>query len=224
VVKRAGGSAFRENGHLRPVWVSSLGRASPSSVKPRVVERPSRAAATALLTGEVSGDVPVVLQFVQIASGFEASTLRDIASQAGVSLGLIRHHFGSKHQLREACTDLALNAVRSAEAQATRRGRDMGTVTVGLQRYIARTVLEDSPGGRALFDEMFAASTRLNSVDDTPEGSVLPLVLTVMTLGIPLLEAQLTRVLGTPALEGDGLKTVQRALVKLFTTTQMDLD
>ena len=26
--------------------------------------------------------------------GFEASTLRDIASQAGVSLGLIRHHFG----------------------------------------------------------------------------------------------------------------------------------
>jgi hypothetical protein len=39
-----------------------------------------------------------------------------------------------------------------------------------------------------------------------------------------LLEAQLTRVLGTPALEGDGLKTVQRALVELFTTTQMELD
>jgi AcrR family transcriptional regulator len=156
--------------------------------------------------------------------GFEASTLRDIASQAEVSLGLIRHHFGSKHQLREACTDFALDAVRSAEAQATRRGRETGSVLVGLQRYIARAVLEDSPGGRALFDEMFAASTRLNRVDDKPVGSVLPLVLTVMTLGIPLLEAQLTRVLGTPALEGDGLKTVQRALVELFTTTQMELD
>ena len=155
--------------------------------------------------------------------GFEASTLRDIASKAGVSLGLIRHHFGSKHQLREACTEVALNAVRSAEAQATQRGPDAVPVSAGLQQYIARTVLEDSPGGRALFDEMFAASTRLNRADDTPESSVLPLVLTVMTLGIPLLEAQLTRVLGTPALEGDGLKTVQRALVELFTTTQMDI-
>jgi hypothetical protein len=114
--------------------------------------------------------------------------------------------------------------VRTAEAQATRRGRDRGTVPVGLQRYIARTVLENSTGGRALFDEMFAASTRLNRVDDETASSALPLVLTVMTLGIPLLEAQLTRVLGTPALEGDGLKTVQRALVELFTTTQMELD
>ena len=156
--------------------------------------------------------------------GFDASTLRDIASQAGVSLGLIRHHFGSKHQLREACTDFALGAVHSAESQSARRGRAMGTLTVGLQRYIARTVLEDSPGGRGLFDEMFAVSTRLNRADDKPEGSALALVLTVMTLGIPLLEAQLTRVLGTPALEGDGLKTVQRALVELFTTTQMEID
>jgi AcrR family transcriptional regulator len=154
--------------------------------------------------------------------GFGASTLRDIASKAGVSLGLIRHHFGSKHQLREACTDFALHAVRDAEARATRRGSEMGTVSVGLQRYIARTVLEDSAGGRALFDEMFAASTRLNRAGDEDASSALPLVLTVMTLGIPLLEAQLTRVLGTPALEGDGLGTVQRALVELFTTTQMN--
>jgi AcrR family transcriptional regulator len=154
--------------------------------------------------------------------GFTASTLRDIASQAGVSLGLIRHHFGSKQDLREACTNFTLNAVRSAEAQATRRGPDMVEVPAELQRYIARTVLEDSPGGRALFDEMFAASIRLNRVDDSVESSVLPLVLTVMTLGIPLLEAQLTRILGTPALEGEGLTTVQRALVELFTTTQMD--
>lgn len=34
--------------------------------------------------------------------GFEAS-LRSIADEAGVSLGLIRHHFGSKDGLRAAC-------------------------------------------------------------------------------------------------------------------------
>ena len=40
-----------------------------------MVERPPRAAATALLSWKVSGDVPVVLQFVQIASDGAASEL-----------------------------------------------------------------------------------------------------------------------------------------------------
>jgi AcrR family transcriptional regulator len=151
--------------------------------------------------------------------GFEGSTLRDIASDASVSLGLIRHHFGSKDNLRDACTDLALAAVRNAESQALLNNGQLRDLPAGLQRYIARTVLEDSAGGRKLFDEMFAASVRLSN---SPDNSSLPLVITAMTLGIPLLENQLTRLLGTPALEGEGLRTIRSALVELYTTTQLD--
>lgn len=41
------------------------------------------------------------------SSGFDAS-LRTIADEAGVSLGLIRHHFGSKDGLRAACDERVL--------------------------------------------------------------------------------------------------------------------
>lgn len=34
-------------------------------------------------------------------SGFAKATIRDIARTAGVSPGLVRHHFGSKEGLRE---------------------------------------------------------------------------------------------------------------------------
>jgi AcrR family transcriptional regulator len=34
--------------------------------------------------------------------GFSGASVRDIAAEAGVSLGLIRHHFGSKEGVREA--------------------------------------------------------------------------------------------------------------------------
>lgn len=35
--------------------------------------------------------------------GFDRTTIRQIASRAGVSPGLVIHHFGSKKQLKEAC-------------------------------------------------------------------------------------------------------------------------
>lgn len=43
--------------------------------------------------------------------GFDLG-LRAIAEEAGVSLGLIRHHFGSKDGLRQACDDYVLGELR----------------------------------------------------------------------------------------------------------------
>ena len=39
--------------------------------------------------------------------GFDRATIREIARTAGVSSGLVRHHFGSKQALREACAAAA---------------------------------------------------------------------------------------------------------------------
>lgn len=43
--------------------------------------------------------------------GFKATTMRQIARRAKVSLGLINHHFASKEKLRLACDDWVLDYV-----------------------------------------------------------------------------------------------------------------
>ncbi len=52
-------------------------------------------------------------------SGFNVS-VRTIADAAGVSPGLILHHFGSKQGLREACDDYVLQRIREYKERAVR--------------------------------------------------------------------------------------------------------
>ena len=51
------------------------------------------------------------------ARGF-AESLRAIAARAGVSAGLVRHHFGSKEQLRAECDATVLNRYRSLKTES----------------------------------------------------------------------------------------------------------
>jgi AcrR family transcriptional regulator len=51
------------------------------------------------------------------AHGFSAS-VRAIAAEAGVSPGLVIHHFGSKDELRAVCDDHVLRVIREAETEA----------------------------------------------------------------------------------------------------------
>ena len=48
--------------------------------------------------------------------GYDGATIRGIAARAGVSSGLLRHHFGSKQELRDACD-------RSDEGRVGKEGR-----------------------------------------------------------------------------------------------------
>lgn len=48
------------------------------------------------------------------AYGLEATSLRDIAREAGVSIGLIQHHFGHKRKLVEAVDQHVLRVLRAA--------------------------------------------------------------------------------------------------------------
>src|SRR3954454_11107663 len=50
-------------------------------------------------------------------AGFDAS-VRSVAAEAGVSPGLVLHHFGSKDGLRAACDDHVLRLIREEEADA----------------------------------------------------------------------------------------------------------
>src|SRR5687768_14523774 len=78
--------------------------------------------------------------------GTDKATIRDIARDAGVSAGLVRHHFGSKEALREACDAYALDRLMRIKEAAVVDGRlaDPGFLSahhpamLALYRYFAR--------------------------------------------------------------------------------------
>src|SRR3954466_7503528 len=86
--------------------------------------------------------------------GTAGATVRDIAQAAGVSSGLLRHHFGSKEGLRDACDEYALNQLtvigtRFTELMLIDR---IKPETLQLQRYLVRSLMDGSAAGNALFD------------------------------------------------------------------------
>lgn len=100
--------------------------------------------------------------------GFSATGLREIAAEAGVSLGLVRTHFGSKDGLRAAIDAYVLDEIRQlydvvmehSANVALQRAVEDAVEWIGRDRYVlmyARMALfELTPGSQALFDQMLA--------------------------------------------------------------------
>jgi AcrR family transcriptional regulator len=93
-------------------------------------------------------------------TGFDA-TVRQIAARAGVSPGLITHHFGSKEALRAQCDDEILRRILALKVETVRLtpsqsiGRiaqldEFGSVLV----YTLRSVREGGEVGRAFLKNM----------------------------------------------------------------------
>ncbi|MET9633686.1 TetR family transcriptional regulator [Lentzea sp. NPDC006480] len=83
------------------------------------------------------------------ADGVAGTSVRAVAADAGVSAALVLHHFGSKDGLREACDSYVLDGF-SAEG-------DLGEVlsaATPIRRYLARSLLDGTPGASALFDSI----------------------------------------------------------------------
>lgn len=111
--------------------------------------------------------------------GPDAVTVREIATQAGVSPALVVHHFGSKDGLRvevdafaARAFDAILEALPAEElgemlaggastgslAEAFARGFPPGSP---LPAYLRRLLLTNDPAGAALFGRWYAATRRL---------------------------------------------------------------
>jgi TetR/AcrR family transcriptional regulator, regulator of cefoperazone and chloramphenicol sensitivity len=86
--------------------------------------------------------------------GIAAASIREIAQAADVSSGLLRHHFGSKEGLRDACDEYALGQVTALGIQFTETHL-LGRVSpeiMRLQQYLIRSVMDGSPTALAMFD------------------------------------------------------------------------
>jgi AcrR family transcriptional regulator len=92
--------------------------------------------------------------------GIEGASIRDIAAEAGVSSGLVRHHFGSKEELREACNRYARERMLEISEElagpsgvAALDPAALHPRIFPLQLYLVRSMMDGSETATKLFLE-----------------------------------------------------------------------
>ena len=159
--------------------------------------------------------------------GLDGTTIRDIAKEAGVSGGLIRHHFGSKDDLRAACDSYALDQLMRIKEQAVLDGQlanpafmSAAHPTVLLTyRYLARSLVDGSPAAESMFDEMvelceaWLAQHNPGQMAD-PRGYSAALV--AMQSGLLMMHGQLSRWLGADIFTAEGHLRLAGALIDFY--------
>jgi AcrR family transcriptional regulator len=153
--------------------------------------------------------------------GIAGATIRDIAQAAGVSSGLLRHHFGSKEGLRDACDEWAMGQITQMQMRFT-ENQAVGALApeaMALQQYLVRSLMDGSPRGSAMFaqavthGERWVEATGLESSDPRAFAAVLG----AMKMGMFLMRDQLSAVLGEDVGEMPGYLRMIRASVEVFT-------
>jgi AcrR family transcriptional regulator len=156
--------------------------------------------------------------------GIGGATIRDIAQKAGVSSGLLRHHFGSKEGLRDACDEYAMARLtelreRLLEGGALADQSFLGSVhpaAMRLQAYLVRSMIDGSTP--AMFERMVEAGEAwLDGTDiKTVDPKAYSAVLVAMQMGMFLMREQLSQVLGVDASTPGGHSRVLRAALEIF--------
>ncbi|MFB4279607.1 TetR/AcrR family transcriptional regulator [Nonomuraea sp. MTCD27] len=169
--------------------------------------------------------------------GYERASLRGIAETAGVSPGLVRHHFGTKQGLREACDEHLIRMIRQTNDHA-RAGFTSGALDSALaaraipesqRRYMMRALAEGSAG--ALFDELVRLTVPWlleadRSRPDPPavDVRIRAAIATSMALSVGILHEHLSRAIGADVSSPRGDRLLARGLVDLYSHPLLSLE
>jgi TetR/AcrR family transcriptional regulator, regulator of cefoperazone and chloramphenicol sensitivity len=163
--------------------------------------------------------------------GFTGTTVRAVAEDAGVSPGLIVHHFGSKEGLRKACDDYVIEQITTVKEDAITSGKlhDPATMTGGfstapqLMRYLGWSLADGSPSAAALFDDLVEESIQLYKLAEEQRATMPSsdlrarcAVQLAMQMGALVMHEHLNRALGDDLLSPEGIMRVSRATLELF--------
>lgn len=174
--------------------------------------------------------------------GHDAVTVREIATAAGVSPGLVLHHFGSKEGLRgavdahaaesfdaifaelggqELAEMLASGAATTSVAEAFVRVFPPGSPLPG---YLRRLLLTNDPAGAALFGRWYATTRRMldamvesGVAAPTEDLAVRAAFLLVNDLAVILLRNQIASAIGDDPLTPAGLDRWARDVTAVYT-------
>ena len=197
----------------------SVGQPTQSAVEPSSIERIRDAA------------LPIFAEH-----GIEATSLRTIAKAAGVSLGLLQHHFHTKANLVQAVDDYVMSSLaellaaplpaapEDPVAETAQRVTTLMAEHGELTDYLCRALVENTPTGARIFDTLVEISTGhweqlaaqgLTQPDLDPVFMVLsPLTLVLGTLILRShLSRQLPEALTSPA-QLQRWQTATRAIIE----------
>ncbi|GAA0966214.1 TetR/AcrR family transcriptional regulator [Acrocarpospora macrocephala] len=155
--------------------------------------------------------------------GYERATTRAIAERAGVTSGLIRHHYGSKEKLIAACDERIIELIRQLEAQAeTGIGVLSPLESIGPYRqYLTRALFEGRAA--AVFDHMAATTQNWFTLADQarPDPTDVPAraratLHTAFALAVGMLGPHVSRGLETDITTPEGEHLLLQTLLDLY--------
>jgi AcrR family transcriptional regulator len=142
--------------------------------------------------------------------GIAATTARKVAASAGVSPGLVIHHFESMYGLRSACDDHVVSIIRQHKSEAMSSGPSLDVLAAlresefdSLLRYLARVLVEDSDAVTRLVDDL--VEDAVGYIEDGVDAGMLrptdnprarAVILMIWSLGALVLHRHLERLLG----------------------------
>ncbi len=163
--------------------------------------------------------------------GFERTTIRGVAKAAGVSPGLVRHHFGSKEELRDAVDAYVGEQIKLASDEVMKAGQQgsyasaVGT-KAAIERfrpYLMHAVTEGSTSLTTFFDLIVESTQQAFEMADAgrtdpPFADVRTraAVYSAMVVGAQLLRDQVSRVLGIDIDSAEGDRQFTLALLDIY--------
>lgn len=165
--------------------------------------------------------------------GIDGTTVRDIAREAGVSPGLLRHHFGSKEALREVCDAYALDRLVRIKEELVFEGKmtsptflpSVHPTVVLLWKYVTRALLDGSPAAAVLFDDMVNMTEQWidkMAPDVTDDKRAFAAVLVGMQSGLLAMHEHVSRAIGEDIFTTQGHLRITSALVDFYTRPLID--
>jgi len=158
--------------------------------------------------------------------GIEGASIRDIAAEAGVSSGLVRHHFGSKEALREACDKYAKERMVQIGSELTRDGDLTGLdplvlhpLAFPLQLYLVRSMMDGSETATTLFLEGVEAVEEWTTSFgiDPKDRRGYAAALAAIKLSVFVFREQVSKALGEDITTPAGYNRIGQALMEVFT-------
>jgi TetR/AcrR family transcriptional regulator, regulator of cefoperazone and chloramphenicol sensitivity len=165
--------------------------------------------------------------------GMDGTTVRDITQAAGVSPGLLRHHFGSKEGLREVCDEYVLDRAMGIKEEILLDGKmaspgfmpSVHPTVMLTYRYVTRALLDGSPAAARLFDRMVGiAELWIDKVAPgiTEDRRGFATVLIGMQSGLIAMHDHVSRNLGADMFGTEGYTRMVGALIDFYSTAMLD--
>jgi len=165
----------------------------------------------------------------------EATTVKDITEAAGVSPGLLRHHFGSKEALREACDLYVLDRLVKIKEELVLQDKmatpgflpSVHPTILLFYKYVTRALLDGSARAAAMFDDMVTLTEQWiskNAPEVTEDYRAYAAVFVGMQSGMLAMHDHVSRALGADIFSTEGHLRMAGALADFYSHRLLDAE